>query len=169
MPNVVVNKIYNNTKADENKYDFKKALTIVVVTIITTTLLVILWEENILDDFYHWGPPFKVGNIVIETWFKWWLYVTLLICYQVVHVYIEETIGRDVERRHMKKHEWTNFELIFLSCHNFYRWLGTILHIVVAVTRLDIWLIIALVDTTTRIFMWKKYDTDGRRPRFFTM
>ena len=153
----------------EKEHDLTKGLIIVLVTVVTTAILFLLWVEKILDDFYHWGPPFKVGSIVIETWWKWWLYVGLLVSYQVVHVYIEETIGRDVERKHMKEHRWTRFELLFLSCHNFYRWLGTILHILVAVTRLDIWLAIALVDTAARIVMWKKYDSDGRRPRFFTM
>ena len=48
---------------------------------------------------------------------------------------------------------------------NFYKWLGTILHILVAVTRVDVWLLIAFVDTIARAIMWHENDQNGRRPR----
>ena len=144
------------------------SITIVIATLITASCFAVMWMENILDDFYHWGPPFQVGSIVIETWTKWLIYVGLLVAYQISHVYMEETVGRTFERQHMNKHRWSSSEVLLVSCYNFYKWLGTILHILVAVTRLDIWLAIALVDTVARACMWHP-ARNGRRPRFFAL
>ena len=144
------------------------SLTIIIATLVTVACFAVLWIENILDDFYHWGPPFQVGSIVIETWTKWWIYVGLLIVYQISHVYMEETAGRNFERQHLNQHQWSSSEVFMVACYNFYKWLGTILHILVAVTRLDIWLAIAVVDTVARACMWHP-ARNGRRPRFFAL
>ena len=132
--------------------------------IITLVCFAILWFENLWDDFYHWGPPFQVGSIVIQTWYRWWILVGLLVFYQASHVYIEETIGIDVEIKRHKRQPFNSNELFILGCYNFYKWLGTVLHILVAVTRLDIWLAIAAVDTVVRIIMW--HTSSGRSARF---
>jgi|TARA_B110000091_G_C13670692_1_gene413621 hypothetical protein len=76
---------------------------------------------------------------------------------------MEETLGRDIERKHIEKKIWTQQEVFYLSCYNLYKWLGTILHILVAVTRLDIWFAIALVDTVARACMWKPSTARIRR------
>ena len=151
----------------EKEHDLTKGLIIVLVTVVTTAILFLLWVEQILDDFYHWGPPFKVGSIVIETWWKWWLYVGLLVSYQVVHVYIEETIGRETERKHTLKIPLTSEDIFIMACYNFYKAAGTILHILVAVTRVDVWLLIALVDTIARVCIWNSCLNDGRKQRLF--
>ena len=133
---------------------------------ITLICFGILWVEDLWADFYHWGPPFQVGSIVIQTWGRWWILVGLLVFYQASHVYIEETIGIDVEIKRHKRQPFDSQELFILACYNFYKWLGTVLHILVAVTRLDIWLAIAAVDTVVRLIMWR--STSGRTARLFT-
>lgn len=138
---------------------------IVFSLLITVTCFVLLWVENIWDGFFQLGPPFQVGSIVIDEWWKWWVFVGLLILYQCTNVYMEETVGRDIERQHIQQKKWTRTEILYLSCYNLYKWLGTILHILIAVTRLDIWFAIAVVDTAARIFMWS--PSAGRTPRVF--
>ena len=91
----------------------------------------------------------------------------LLVLYQCTNVYMEETLGREIERQHIEQRRWTATEVFHLSCFNLYKWLGTILHILVAVTRLDIWFAIAVVDTVARACMWK--PSAGRTPRTFTV
>lgn len=139
---------------------------IFVSLIVTLTCFGILWFEDLWTNFYHWGPPFQVGSIRIGDWRQWWVFVGLLVLYQVADVYIEETTGREMERKHIKKEKFGDYELFVLACYNFYKWLGTILHILVAVTRVDIWLAIAVVDTFARLCMW--HANTGRRPRVFT-
>lgn len=137
---------------------------IVFSLLITVICFVLLWVENIWNGFFHLGPPFQVGTIVIDQWWKWWVFVGLLILYQCTNVYMEETVGRDIDRKHHDKHVWTKQEVFYISCYNLYKWLGTILHILIAVTRLDIWFAIAVVDTVARACMWK--PSMGRTARF---
>lgn len=137
---------------------------IIISLFITIICFVLLWVENIWDGFFHLGPPFQVGSIVIDQWWKWWVFVSLLVLYQCTNVYMEETLGREIDRGLHDKKKWTREEVFHLSCYNLYKWLGTILHILVAVTRLDIWFAIAVVDTVARACMWK--PGTGRTPRF---
>lgn len=134
---------------------------------ITTCCFYFLWAEHLWDGFFRWGPPFQVGSILIQDWTKWCVFVGLLICYQITNVYMEETVGRKIERHHIEQKKWSDIDVLELCCYNLYRWLGTILHILVAVTRLDIWLAIAVVDTLTRACIW--YDRKGRAPRVFKL
>jgi len=136
---------------------------IVFSLLVTVVCFVLLWVEDIWNGFFHLGPPFRVGSIVIDEWWKWWVFVGLLVLYQCTNVYMEETLGRDIERKHIEKKIWTQQEVFYLSCYNLYKWLGTILHILVAVTRLDIWFAIALVDTVARACMWKPSTARIRR------
>jgi len=136
---------------------------IVFSLLITIVCFVLLWVEDIWNGFFHLGPPFRVGSIVIDEWWKWWVFVGLLVLYQCTNVYMEETLGRDIERKHIEKKIWTQQEVFYLSCYNLYKWLGTILHILVAVTRLDIWFAIALVDTVARACIWKPSTARIRR------
>ena len=133
--------------------------------LITIICFVLLWVENIWGGFFQMGPPFQVGSMVIDSWLKWWVFVGLLIFYQATHVYMEETLGRTFERQHIEQRRWTIYEVFQLSCYNLYRWLGTILHVLVAVTRLDIWFALAIVDTIARACMWK--PSTGRSTRLF--
>ena len=137
---------------------------VVFSLLITVICFLMLWVENIWDGFFHLGPPFQVGSIVIDEWWKWWVFVGLLVLYQCTNVYMEETLGRDMDRGLHDKKKWTTEEVIYLSCYNLYKWMGTTLHILVAVTRLDIWFAIALVDTIARACIWK--PSTGRTPRF---
>ena len=127
----------------------------------------IVWEEHLWDGFFQLGPGFKVGSIVVETWSQWLVFFACLTLYQIINVYMEETVGRKIERQHIKEIKRTKQDVIELCCYNLYRWLGTVIHIMVAVTRLDIWLVIAVIDTVARAFMWA--DGNGRRPRMFIM
>ena len=151
---------------------------VAVFLLITCIAFGVIWAEDAWADFYHWGPPFKVGSIVIRDWTSWSIFVGLLVLYQGSQVYLEETTGRELERKHMgiqyngnqgilQQKKWSNEDLFILSCYNFYRWLGTILHILIAVTRVDVWLLIALVDTIARAFMWKPGQNGGRQARTF--
>lgn len=140
---------------------------VVFSLVVTVICFSVIWAEDAWSDFYHWGPPFQVGSMTIKNWTSWGIFVGLLILYQASHVYIEETVGREFERKHTLKMEWSNEDVFIMGCYNFYNWLGTILHILVAVTRVDVWLLIALVDTIARIVIWKSHITDGRRPRIF--
>ena len=138
---------------------------VVVSLTITMICFGVLWAEDAWADFYHWGPPFRVGSIVIKDWTSWAVFVGLLVLYQASQVYLEETTGRDFERKHIQQKEWSKEDVFIMACYNLYKWLGTILHILVAVTRVDVWLLIALVDTIARGCMWYSSDTHGRRPR----
>jgi len=143
-----------------------KGALVFISLIVTLSGFGILWVEDLWTNFWHWGPPFQVGSIQIKNWQEWGFFVGLLLLYQISNVYIEETTGRDMERKHIKKEAFTDYELFVLACYNFYKWLGTILHILVAVTRVDVWLAIALVDTLVRLCVW--HESKGRRPRVFT-
>ena len=138
---------------------------VVVSLCITIICFGIIWAEDAWSDFYHWGPPFKVGSITIKDWTSWSILVGLLVLYQASHVYLEETIGRKFERNHTFQAEWTLGDIFVMACYNLYNWLGTVLHILIAVTRVDVWLLIALVDTIARFIIWKTNITNGRRPR----
>ena len=138
---------------------------VVISLTVTMVCFGILWAEDAWSDFYHWGPPFQVGSIVIKDWASWAVFVGLLVLYQASQVYLEETTGRDFERKHIQQQEWTKEDVFIMACYNFYKWLGTILHILVAVTRVDVWLLIAMVDTIARVVMWYSSDNHGRRPR----
>lgn len=140
---------------------------VVVSLVITIACFAILWAEDAWSDFYHWGPPFTVGSIVIKTWGAWSVFVGLLVLFCASQVYLEETIGRDIERKHIHKLPLTNEDIFIMACYNFYKAAGTILHILIAVTRVDVWLLIALVDTIGRVLMWNSCYTKGRSPRLF--
>jgi len=144
------------------------AISLVVFSLLLTIVsMAVIWAEDAWSDFYHWGPPFQVGSIIISTWRSWLVFVGLLVLYQASQVYIEETTGRDIERKHIRQQPLTNEDIFILACYNFYRWLGTILNILVAVTRVDVWLLIALVDTLARVIMWQTWLTSGREPRIY--
>lgn len=131
----------------------------------------VIWEEHIWDGFFQLGPGFQVGSIVIENWNQWLIFFTFVILYQVANVYMEETVGRKIEKQHIDRSKDTprsSADILELICYNLYRWLGTIIHILVAVQRLDIWLIIAVIDTIARAYMWSN-SSSGRKPRIFTM
>ena len=128
----------------------------------------VLWFEDAWSEFYHWGPPFKVGAITIKTWWRWGIFLGLLILYQIMSVYIEETIGLSIERRRIQSQtkQFTRQEIFMVSVFNLYKWLGTILHIFVAVTRLDVWIALALMDTLLKTYLWMDGPSQGRKPRF---
>jgi hypothetical protein len=138
---------------------------VIVSMLLTIICFGIIWFEHIWTDFYAWGPPFKVGTMVIKDWSRWWIFVTLLVIYQITRVYIEETSGREIERKHIREEKWTKMDVLFFACYNFYKWLGMILHLLIAVTRFDVWFLIAIVDTLFRAFMWN--PTNGRSRRVF--
>jgi hypothetical protein len=140
---------------------------VVFALTITMVCFGVIWAEDAWSDFYHWGPPFQVGSITVKDWTSWAIFVGLLVLYQASHVYLEETAGREFERKHTLKIEWTKEDVFIMSCYNFYKWLGTILHILVAVTRVDVWLLIAFVDTLARFILWNCTITNGRKPRIF--
>ena len=137
---------------------------IVISLILTTVGFFTIWEENMSEDFFNLSLPFKIGSFVIDTSFKWWMFVAMLFLYQMTNVYMEETIGREIEIGHVKKTRWTCSQVFEMSLYNCYKWLGTILHILVAVNRLDIWFIIVFVDVMFRAYLWR--PNGGRRPRF---
>jgi len=108
----------------------------------------------------------KVGSIQINNWPQWFGFLTVLILFQTIHVYMEESYGRPFDRQHIQEKKWTKQDIIWLSLYNFYKWLYTILYILIAITRLDIWLVVAIVDTCVRAFLWS--PNNGRQPRALT-
>jgi hypothetical protein len=140
---------------------------VVVSLAITIACFGIIWAEDAWSDFYHWGPPFTVGSIVIKNWSQWGTFVGLLVLFCGSQVYLEETIGRNIERKHTLKIPLTTEDIFIMACYNFYKAAGTILHILVAVTRVDIWLLIVFVDTIARVCIWNSCFDNGRKPRLF--
>lgn len=140
---------------------------LVAVLLVTFGCFGALWFEDAWAEFFHWGPPLRVGSVNIESWTSWAAFIVGLVTFQAVHVYIEETFGRPFERQHIQEKKWTRSDVFWLSVYNFYKWLCTILYILVAITRLDIWLVIAIVDTVTRMLIWSPQN--GRYPRTFTL
>lgn len=138
---------------------------VILSMLLTIVSFGIIWFEHIWTDFYAWGPPFQVGTMIIKDWTRWWFFVALLVLYQISNVYIEETTGREIERKHINEESWSKTDVIFFACYNFYKWLGMILHLLIAVTRFDVWFLIAVVDTLFRAYMWK--PSGGRRQRSF--
>lgn len=145
----------------------KQHIFIIVALFGTLATFGIIWAEDAWSEFYRWGPPFQVGSLVIKTWPEYLAFVGLLVIYQMSRVYIEETSGRTFEKAHVQGTEKTNVDVVFMSLFNLYSWLGTILHILVAVTRLDVWFALAVIDTLMRASMWA--PTTGRRPRVFKL
>ena len=125
----------------------------------------VIWAEDVWDDFYQWGPPFKVGSINIRDWTRWAWFVSLLVLYQGTQVILEETYGRKIDKQFIDERKWSNEDVFILSCYNLYKWLGTILHILIAVTRIDVWLLIAIIDTLFKAAMWYTWKKDGRARR----
>jgi len=138
---------------------------VITSMLLTIVCFGIIWLEHIWSDFYAWGPPFKVGTMVIKDWSSYSIFVVLLIVFQITNAYIEETAGREIERKHIHEIKWTKTDVLFFACHNFYKWLGIILHLLIAVTRFDVWFLIAVVDTLFRAFLWN--PTNGRSRRSF--
>ena len=136
---------------------------IIISLLLTIAGFDTIWEEHMSEDFFNLALPFKIGSFIIDSAFKWRLFVAMLFLYQMTNVYMEETVGREIERGHMQKKNWTWYQVIEMSLYNLYKWLGTILHILVAVNRLDVWFIIVLVDVLTKIYLWR--PNGGRRPR----
>lgn len=149
-----------------NMLEMTKYLVVVSLTI-TIVCFGVLWAEDAWADFYHWGPPFTVGSIVIKNWGAWGVFVGLLVLFQASQVYLEETLGRDIERKHIHKQPLSSEDIFVMACYNFYKAAGTILHILIAVTRVDVWLLIAFVDTIARVLMWNSCYDKGRKPRIF--
>ena len=139
---------------------------LIFVLIISSGCFVGLWVENAWDDFFHWGPPMKVGSIQIDNWGQWCFFLSILILFQTIHVYMEEMYGRPFDRQHIQEKKWTKQDVVWLSLYNFYKWLYTILYILIAITRLDIWLVVALVDTCVHAYLWS--PDNGRQPRVLT-
>lgn len=145
-------------------------VTMVFAIILTIACFGVAYIEGVLESFYvKVGPPFTVGSVIIASWRRFCLYVTLLIFYQIFNVIMQETFGRKFEREHLQQKKWNGDEVIMLSIYNMYRWCGTVLHILVASTRFDIWLILALVDTVTRAIIWFNPKSNGRVPRIFSL
>lgn len=140
---------------------------VVLSLTITIACFGIIWAEDAWADFYHWGPPFTVGSIIIKNWTQWAIFAGLLVLFCGSQVYLEETIGREIERKHTLKIELTSEDIFIMACYNFYKAAGTLLHILIAVTRVDIWLLIALVDTIARVCIWNSCFDHGRKPRLF--
>ena len=138
--------------------------------ILTIACFCVAYIEGVMNQFYSsFGPPFTVGSVIIESWDRWVLYVSLLVAYQIFNVLMQESFGRKFEREHMQEKQWNSDEVAMLCLYNIYKWGGTVLHILVAATRLDIWLILAVVDTITRAIIWYNPETNGRSPRIFSL
>ena len=158
------------SKSDETKSVDNGHITMFFAVSLTFACFFVAYFEGLLDSFYDaFGPPFSVGSVTIKTWERWLLYVSLLILYQIFNVLMQESFGRKYERQHLQQKKWNADEVLMLCLYNLYRWCGTVLHILVAATRFDIWLIIAIVDTITRSVIWYNPDTNGRTPRIFSL
>tara|TARA_B100000795_G_C22793725_1_gene438274 strand:+ start:2233 stop:2736 length:504 start_codon:yes stop_codon:yes gene_type:complete len=158
------------SKSTETKPVDKWQVTMLFAIILTIACFCVAYVEGVLESFYaKFGPPFTVGSVIIASWHRFCLYVTLLIFYQIFNVIMQETFGRKFEREHLQQKKWKGDEVIMLSIYNMYRWCGTVLHILVASTRFDIWLILALVDTVTRAIIWFNPKSNGRVPRIFSL
>jgi hypothetical protein len=145
-------------------------VTMFCAIILTIACFCVAYIEGVMNQFYSsFGPPFTVGSVIIESWDRWVLYVSLLIGYQVFNVLMQESFGRQFEREHLQEKQWNGDEVTMLCLYNLYRWCGTVLHILVAATRFDIWLILAIVDTITRAIIWYNPETNGRSPRIFSL
>jgi len=145
-------------------------VTMFFAVLLTIACFFVAYIEGVMDSFYtSFGPPFTVGSVIIESWDRWVLYVSLLICYQVFNVLMQESFGRQFEREHLQEKKWNGDEVLMLCLYNLYRWCGTVLHILVAATRFDIWLILAFVDTITRATIWYNPEKNGRTPRIFSL
>lgn len=138
---------------------------VVFSLLFTITAFAVIWAEDVWDDFYQWGPPFKVGSINIRDWTRWAWFVSLLVLYQGTQVILEETYGREIDKQFIDERKWSNVDVFILSCYNLYKWLGTILHILIAVTRIDVWILIAVIDTLFKATMWYTWEKNGRAKR----
>ena len=134
----------------------------------TAAALILLWYEGVWGDFYRWGPPFQIGTIVIKTWEHWWGLVFLLIVNQTVTAYVEETVGKHIEHAKLVKQSWTHDFVYWMALFNMFKWFGMILHIFIAVTRFDMWVVIAVIDTVLRALVWKaSVPSTLRQRRYF--
>ena len=159
-----------STKSSVASQEDNRHVTMFFAIILTIACFFAAYFEGVMDSFYSsFGPPFTVGSVIIESWDRWVLYVSLLIGYQVFNVLMQESFGRQFEREHLQEKQWNSDEVFMLCLYNFYKWGGTVLHILVAATRFDIWLILAVVDTITRAIIWYNPETNGRSPRVFSL
>ena len=158
------------SKSIQIKKEDNRHVTMFFAVILTIACFFAAYFEGVMDSFYSsFGPPFTVGSVIIESWDRWVLYVSLLVAYQIFNVLMQESFGRKFEREHMQEKQWNGDEVTMLCLYNLYRWCGTVLHILVAATRFDIWLILAIVDTITRAIIWYNPETNGRTPRIFSL
>jgi hypothetical protein len=159
-----------STKSPVASQEDNRHVTMFFAVVLTIACFFAAYFEGVMDSFYSsFGPPFTVGSIIIESWDRWVLYVSLLVAYQIFNVLMQESFGRKFEREHMQEKQWNGDEVTMLCLYNIYKWGGTVLHILVAATRLDIWLILACVDTITRAIIWYNPETNGRSPRIFSL
>jgi len=159
-----------STKSSVASQEDNRHVTMFFAVVLTIACFFAAYFEGVMDSFYSsFGPPFTVGSIIIESWDRWVLYVSLLVAYQIFNVLMQESFGRQIEREHLQEKQWNSDEVAMLCLYNIYKWGGTVLHILVAATRLDIWLILACVDTITRAIIWYNPETNGRSPRIFSL
>ena len=159
-----------STKSSDASQVDNRHITMFFAVILTIACFFAAYIEGVMDSFYiSFGPPFTVGSVIIESWDRWVFYVSLLVAYQIFNVLMQESFGRQFEREHMQEKQWNSDEVAMLCLYNIYKWGGTVLHILVAATRLDIWLILAVVDTITRAIIWYNPETNGRSPRVFSL
>ena len=50
----------------------------------------------------------KVGSIQINNWPQWFGFLTVLILFQTIHVYMEESYGRPFDRQHIQEKNGQN-------------------------------------------------------------
>ena len=145
--------------------NFEAKFMLLISLLTTVTALSFLWYEDVWGDFYKWGPPFQIGSIVIKNWTQWWVLVGLLMVYQIVTAFVEETAGKHIEQTKLVRQHWDNDMVYWMALFNMYKWIGTILHIFIAVTRFDMWIVIAVIDTVLRALVWTS-AVGGRQNRF---
>lgn len=138
---------------------------VVFCLLFTVITFAVIWAEDVWNDFYQWGPPFKVGSINIRDWTRFGWFVALLVVYQGAQVVLEETYGRKTDKQFINEEKWSNEDVFILACYNLYKWLGTILHILIAVTRIDVWFLIAIIDTLFKGIIWYNWKKSGRTKR----
>jgi hypothetical protein len=106
----------------ESQVDIRH-VTMFFAVLLTIACFFVAYIEGVMDSFYtSFGPPFTVGSVIIESWDRWVLYVSLLICYQVFNVLMQESFGRQFEREHLQEKKWNGDEVLMLCLYNLYRW-----------------------------------------------
>lgn len=144
--------------------EFAIAIFITALLLVGTAAIYVFTIENA-----GWGPGIRIGSMDIETWLQWTVFVFVVSSYQIIRAVVHDMLGRRLQRTDLGLEPITTGATIYLLIvYNLYSWFCLIVNVILVFTKVDIWIIVVLIDTITKAIFWANRLPDkGRVPRIY--